>query len=123
MHRLRTQKTTFFLVIRDGTSYVQCILTGDCIKTIDALDLTVESTVELCGTVEKVKEGSTAPGGVEVVVDWWRIVGRAPAGEDAFEGRLRAVSGALGVYCLSHGDLPVRQREPVSYPNILWLSP
>ena len=67
-------------------------MTGDCIRTIDAVDLTVESTVEVVGTVEKVKEGQTAPGGVEVVVDWWKILGKAPGGLDAFEGRLREVS-------------------------------
>lgn len=88
VHRLRTQKNTYFLVLRDGTAYIQCVMSGDCIKTIDALDLTVESTVEVVGTVEKVKEGSTAPGGVEVSVEYWHIIGRAPSGEDAFEGRM-----------------------------------
>lgn len=67
-------------------------MTGDCIKTVDAMDLTVESTIELCGTIEKVKEGQSAPGGVEVIVDWWKTIGRAPGGEESFEGRLRAVS-------------------------------
>ena len=79
------------MVLRDGTQFAQAILTGDCIRTLDALDLTVESTVEVKGTVEKVKEGQTAPGGVELVVDWWRILGKAPGGDDAFEGRLRVV--------------------------------
>lgn len=92
VHRFRPQKTNFFLVVRDGTAYVQCILTGDCIRTMDALDLTVESTVELVGTVEKVKEGQSAPGGVEIVVDWWKTLGRAPGGDESFEGRLRPVS-------------------------------
>jgi asparaginyl-tRNA synthetase len=92
VHRLRIQKTHYFLIIRDGTAFVQCILTGDCIRTVDALDLTVESTVEIVGTVEKVKEGQSAPGGVEVMVDWWKIIGKAPGGSEAFEGRLRAVS-------------------------------
>jgi asparaginyl-tRNA synthetase len=92
VHRLRTQKTNYFIVLRDGTAFVQCILTGDCIRTIDALDLTVESTIELTGMVNKVKEGQTAPGGVEITVDWWKTVGLAAGGEDAFEGRLRAVS-------------------------------
>ncbi|EIW71684.1 hypothetical protein TREMEDRAFT_71235 [Tremella mesenterica DSM 1558] len=89
VHRYRPQKTNYFLVIRDGTGFVQCILTGDCIRTTDALDLTVESTVEISGKVEKVKEGQSAPGGIEVVVDYWKIIGLAPGGDDAFEGRLR----------------------------------
>ena len=95
MHRFRPQKTNFFLILRDGTAFVQAILTGDTIRTVDALDLTVESTVEIVGTVEKVKEGQSAPGGVEVLVDYWKILGQAPGGDEAFEGRLRAVSLAF----------------------------
>jgi len=91
VHRYRPQAKHFFLVLRDGTQFAQAILTGDCIRTLDALDLTVESTIEVKGTVEKVKEGQSAPGGVELVVDWWRIIGKAPGGLDAFEGRLREV--------------------------------
>lgn len=70
----------------------QCILTGDCIKTIDALDLTTESTVEIVGKVEKVKEGQTAPEGVEVIVDYWKIIGLAPGGKEAFESIIQPVS-------------------------------
>jgi asparaginyl-tRNA synthetase len=91
VHRFRPQKTNFFLILRDGTAFAQCILTGDCIRTLDALDLTVESTVEIVGTVEKVKEGQTAPGDVEVIVDWWKLMGRAPGGDEAFEGKLQKV--------------------------------
>lgn len=91
VHRLRTQKTNYFVVLRDASGpLVQLVMTGDCIKTLDALDLTVESTIEITGTVQKVKDGQSAPQGIEVIVDWWKIVGRAPAGEDAFEGRIPA---------------------------------
>ena len=95
VHRFRPQKTNFFLTLRDGTALLQCVLTGDCIRTLDALDLTVESTVEVVGIVEKVKEGQRAPGGVELLVDWWKIIGRAPGGEESFEGRLRPVCSTL----------------------------
>ena len=91
VHRFRPQKANFFVILRDGTAFVQCIMAGDCVRTLDALDLTVESTVEVVGTVEKVKEGQSAPGGVEVIVDYWKVLGKAPGGMDAFEGRLRAV--------------------------------
>jgi asparaginyl-tRNA synthetase len=95
VHRFRPQAKHFFLVLRDGTQFAQAILTGDCIRTLDALDLTVESTIEVKGTVEKVKEGQSAPGGVELVVDWWRIIGKAPGGSEAFEGRLREVRSPI----------------------------
>lgn len=89
VHRYRPQKTNYFLVVRDGTGFVQCVLSGDCIRTVDAIDLTIESTVEIVGKVEKVKEGQSAPGGIEVSVDYWKILGLAPGGEDSFEGRVR----------------------------------
>lgn len=97
VHRYRPQAKHYFLVLRDGTAFAQVILTGDCIRTLDALDLTVESTVEVVGTVEKVKDGQTAPGGVEVFVDYWKILGSAPGGADSFEGRLREVRQVLAL--------------------------
>ncbi|WRT69492.1 asparagine-tRNA ligase [Kwoniella shivajii] len=105
VHRFRPQKTNYFIVVRDGTAMLQCILTGDAIKTIDALDLTTESTVELVGTIEKVKEGQTAPGGVELMVDYWKIIGKAPGGSEAFEGRLSVDTDASIRADLRHLEL------------------
>ncbi|WVF68635.1 asparagine-tRNA ligase [Kwoniella sp. CBS 6097] len=105
VHRFRPQKTNYFLIVRDGTAMLQCILTGDCIKTLDALDLVTESTVEVAGTIEKVKEGQTAPGGVELIVDYWKIIGRAPGGADAFDGRLQPDTDASIRADLRHLEL------------------
>lgn len=63
----------------------------DQAQIYDALTLTLESTVELVGTLQAVPEGKTAPGGHELVVDFWRVVGPAPGGEDAFTNRLNEV--------------------------------
>ncbi|WOO76854.1 Asparagine--tRNA ligase, cytoplasmic [Vanrija pseudolonga] len=106
VHRLRTQKTNYFIILRDGSGpLAQLVLSGDAIKTLDALDLTVESTIEATGTIQKVKEGQSAPQGVEIVVDWWKIVGRAPSGDDAFEGRLSADTDASIRADLRHLEL------------------
>ncbi|KAL1413171.1 asparagine--tRNA ligase [Vanrija albida] len=106
VHRLRTQKTNYFIILRDGSGpLAQLVLSGDAIKTLDALDLTVESTIEATGTVQKVKEGQSAPQGVEITVDWWKIVGRAPSGDDAFEGRLQADTDASIRADLRHLEL------------------
>lgn len=51
------------------------------------------------------KEGQSAPQGVEIVVDWWKIVGRAPSGDDAFEGRLSADTDASIRADLRHLEL------------------
>ena len=61
-------------------------------QTYDALTLTLESSVELTGTLQAVPEGKTAPGGHELVVDYWRVLGTAPGGDEAFSNKLNEVS-------------------------------
>lgn len=96
VHRLRSQKDLTFISLRDGTGYLQVILSGDCARTLDALDLVTEATVECVGTLQAVKEGKSAPGGHELIVDWWRTVGKAPRGEEAFATLFNEVSGNAG---------------------------
>ena len=60
-------------------------------QTYDALTLTLESSVELYGTLQAVPEGKTAPGGHEMIVDYWRVLGAAPGADDAFSNRLNEV--------------------------------
>lgn len=61
-------------------------------QTYSALTLTLESTVDLVGALQVVPEGKTAPGGHELVVDYWQLVGAAPGAEDAFTNRLNEAS-------------------------------
>lgn len=39
-----------------------------------------ESSVQLFGTLDALPEGKTAPGGHELTVDYWKLIGSAPAG-------------------------------------------
>lgn len=48
------------------------------------MTLTVESTVEISGTINQLPEGKTAPGGHELSADWWTVIGKAPGGAEAF---------------------------------------
>ena len=88
VHRLRSQKDRMFLVLRDGTGYLQCVLQGALIQTYDALTLTLESSVELYGVIKTLPEGKTAPDNHELVVDYWTCVGKAPGGDDAIMNRI-----------------------------------
>ncbi|PCH35689.1 asparaginyl-tRNA synthetase [Wolfiporia cocos MD-104 SS10] len=92
VHRLRDQNKIIFIVLRDGTGYLQCVLSGQVAQTYEALTLTLESTVELVGTLQPVPEGKTAPGGHELIVDYWKVLGASPGGEDAFTNRLNEKS-------------------------------
>jgi len=81
VHRLRTQgKSLMFLTLRDGTDFIQCVLHGQMCQTYDAIMLSTEATVRVYGVVEPVPEGKTAPGGHEMTVDYWELIGSAPSG-------------------------------------------
>ncbi|EWC44481.1 cytoplasmic asparagine--tRNA ligase [Drechslerella stenobrocha 248] len=83
IHRLRVQAHMIFIVLRDGTGYLQCVLEGDLIKTLDALQLIEETAITIHGTIKELPEGKTAPGGHELTADYYTVVGRAPAGDEA----------------------------------------
>lgn len=88
VHRLRSQKDRMFLVLRDGTGYLQCVLQGPLMQTYDALTLTLESAVEVYGEIKALPEGKTAPDNHELVVDYWVCTGKAPGGDDAITNRI-----------------------------------
>jgi asparaginyl-tRNA synthetase len=89
VHRLRLQKGLAFIVLRDGSGYLQCILSGDLANAYQTQQLTLESTVILYGTVEKLPEGKQAAGGIELIVDYYEVVGLAPSGEEAFSNKIQ----------------------------------
>ncbi|KAG6830441.1 hypothetical protein H0H92_000744 [Tricholoma furcatifolium] len=88
VHRLRDQKGIIFLVVRDGTGFLQAVLSGSVASTYEALTLTLESTVEVVGTLQVVPEGKQAPDGHELIVDYWKVLGAAPGADDAFTNRV-----------------------------------
>lgn len=88
VHRLRAQKGMTFIILRDGTGYLQVVLTGKCTETYEALTLSVESTVSVVGTLKAVKEGQQAPGNHELVADYWEVMSKAPSGDEAFNNKV-----------------------------------
>ncbi|GAV55397.1 hypothetical protein ZYGR_0AV00280 [Zygosaccharomyces rouxii] len=88
IHRIRNNKKLVFVVLRDGYGYLQAVLTGNLALAKQTQELTLESSVSLYGTVNKLPEGKSAPGGVELSVDYYEVVGLAPGGEDSFTNKV-----------------------------------
>ncbi|CAM0136082.1 asparagine--tRNA ligase [Umbelopsis sp. WA50703] len=89
VHRLRVQgKDMMFVILRDGSGYLQCVLTGNLCKSFDAITMTLESTITIYGVINELPEGKTAPDGHELVADYWVMVGKAPGGDDAFTNKI-----------------------------------
>ncbi|KNC84404.1 asparaginyl-tRNA synthetase, cytoplasmic [Sphaeroforma arctica JP610] len=81
VHHMRRQgKGMMFIVLRDGTGFLQCVLTGDLCRVKEAVLLSTETSVTLYGTLNVVPEGKNAPGGHELSVDFWEVLAAAPAG-------------------------------------------
>ncbi|KAI0982013.1 hypothetical protein GJ496_010210 [Pomphorhynchus laevis] len=80
-HRIRRQgKTLMFVILRDGTGFIQCMLQNDLCRCYNACVLTTESSICIFGTIRQVPEGHNAPGNREIEVDFWDLIGLAPAG-------------------------------------------
>lgn len=60
-------------------------------RTYHALTLTLESSIEVVGILQPTPEGKSAPGGHELIADYWRVLGAAPGDKEAFTNRLNEV--------------------------------
>ena len=74
VYRKRASKNTIFIILRDATGIIQCIIKRESPAWVDAERVTIESSVTLSGTV---KTDERAPGGYELSADEFKIVGLA----------------------------------------------
>ncbi len=74
VYRKRTSKRVIFVLIRDATGIIQCTVKRGSQAWNDAEEVTIESSVELSGTV---RSDERALGGYELSADQLKIVGLA----------------------------------------------
>ncbi len=75
VYRERGSSAVKFIVLRDGTDILQCVIKKDAVgeeKFAEADKLQVEASLEINGTI---KEDKRAPSGYEVAVDSFTVVG------------------------------------------------
>ncbi|KAL5333423.1 hypothetical protein BJX70DRAFT_403579 [Aspergillus crustosus] len=102
IHRLRTQKGMIFLTLSDGYGYLQCVLTGDLVKTYDALTLTLETSIALHGEIKAVPPKQHAPNDRELHVDFYTVIGRAAGDKEAITTRVAPDSDPQTLYNNRH---------------------
>lgn len=94
VHKMRRQgKNLLFVVLRDGSGFLQCVFPKELCNEERIEKLTIESTISVYGILKTVLKGKTAPGNVELSVKYWKEIGFAPSGGDAFETRFNESTG------------------------------
>ncbi|KAJ5894496.1 hypothetical protein N7495_006187 [Penicillium taxi] len=88
VHRMRAQKGVVFITMADGYGYLQCILTGDMVKTYDIMTLTLETSLSIHGEMRAVPEGAHAPNNRELHADFFTVIGRAAGDKEAITTRV-----------------------------------
>lgn len=93
IHRLRAQKGLVFIVLRDGSGLLQCVLSGDLANAYQTSQLSIETTIEIKGELKELPDGKSAPGGHELVADFYKVYSLAPGGADAFTNKVSEDAG------------------------------
>ncbi|KFY14501.1 hypothetical protein V492_02582 [Pseudogymnoascus sp. VKM F-4246] len=108
IHRLRQQKQATFITLIDGYGHLQCVLTGDLTKTYDALTFAQGTSLALFGEMKKLPDGATAPDGRELQVDYYKVIGSAPSGDDAITNKVSSEKNMWDAQMLDNRHLVLR---------------
>lgn len=102
IHRLRTQKDVIFVILQDGYGFLQCVLTGDLVKTYDAVTLTLETSMEIFGEMWEVPPKQHAPDDRELHADYFEVIGKAVGDKEAITTRVAHDSDPQTLYDNRH---------------------
>ena len=110
VQRVAKQGGLVFVTLRRGLNLMQCLLSGKLAKTYDALTLARETSMEVFGEIWEVPAGAHAPLDRELHADFFRIIAKAPGGDDAFVNRVPDDADLTTLLNLRH--LALRQEKP-----------
>lgn len=102
VHRLRSQKDVIFATLQDGYGFLQCVFTGDLVKTYDAMTLTLETSIEVYGEMWEVPPKQHAPDDRELHADYFEIIGKAAGDKEAITSRVAPDSDPQTLYDNRH---------------------
>jgi asparaginyl-tRNA synthetase len=102
VHRLRQQKDVIFLNLTDGYGQLQCVLTGDLIRTYAALTLTLETSLSIHGEMRPVPPQQRAPLNRELHADFFDIIGAAAGDKEAITTRVQKDADPQTLYDNRH---------------------
>jgi asparaginyl-tRNA synthetase len=89
VHRFRSQKDVIFVTLSDGYGQLQCVFTGDLIRTYAALTLTQETSLAIHGEMRKVPPAQHAPLDRELHVDYFTVIGVAAGDQEAITNKVQ----------------------------------
>lgn len=76
VNTIRSHGNLMFVELRDGSEYLQLTMQGVLCQTLDAINLTRESTIMARGTIKSMDK---AYNGIELTVDYWELIGASPS--------------------------------------------
>jgi asparaginyl-tRNA synthetase len=112
VNRVAKQGNLVFVTLRRGLNLMQCLLAGNLAKTYDALTLSKETSIEIFGELWEVPPGAHAPLNRELHADYFRIISKAPSGDDAITNRVPEDAEPSSLLNLRH--LHLRSDKPTA---------
>jgi asparaginyl-tRNA synthetase len=89
VHRFRSQKDVTFITLSDGYGQLQCVLTGDVIRTYAVMTLTLETSLAIHGEMRPVPPAQHAPLNRELHADYFTVIGMAAGDADAITNKVQ----------------------------------
>lgn len=112
VQRVAKQGAMMFITLRRGLDLMQCLLSGELTKTYDALTLSRETSMEIYGELWEVPAGLRAPLDRDLHADYFRIIGKAPGGDDSLTVRVPEDGDPSTLLDLRH--LTLRHDKPTA---------